>query len=277
MIVELMASLVLLGQAATATAAAAPAVAATYKLGPSDVVVINVLGQTTLSGRYHIGEDGTFEFPLIGRVEAEGKDAVSLEQEIVERLGRGYLRKPQVSVSVAEYASQRVFVIGEVRLPGSVPVTGGVTLLGLIARAGGLTDMAGGELVVVRSEAGARAAGPSLPAESGTSVVFRASVRDFRTGALARNERLQAGDTIFVPRAQAFQVLGQVRAPGSFVYESGMTVLRALSLAGGATELGAVNRLRILRDVDGKQQELRAKYEDRLEPGDTIFVPTRRW
>jgi polysaccharide biosynthesis/export protein len=254
-----------------------PASGAPYLLGAADVVVVNVLGQNTLSGRYQIGNDGAFEFPLIGRVEAGGKDTETLEREITERLAKGYLRKPQVSVAMAEYASQHVYVIGEVRVPGVVAVTGHITLLGAISRAGGLSETAGGELVLIRPAEGANALGPTLATEPNATVVFRANTRDLRTGSLARNDVLEPGDTVFVPRAQSFQVLGQVRTPGAFTFEPGMTVLRALSLAGGATELGASNRLRILRTVDGAQKEIRAKYQDRLEPGDTLFIPTRRW
>jgi polysaccharide export outer membrane protein len=264
-------------QSAVAPPPESAAPQAAYTLGVSDVVVINVLGQTTMSGRYQIGTDGTFEFPLIGRVEARGKDTEALEREIADRLSKGYLRKPQISVSIADYGSQRIYVVGEARVPGAVPVTGGITLLGAISRAGGLTDAAGGEFMLIRPGAGALAPGPSLPTEANATIVFRANTRDLRTGALTRNDVLQPGDTIFIPRAQSFQVLGQVRNPGSFVFEPGMTVLRALSLAGGATELGAVNRLKIIRTTDRAQTEVRAKYPDQLQPGDTLFIPTRRW
>jgi len=271
-------SLLLALQSVGAVAAPDPTPAeAPYVLGAADVVVINVLGQNSLSGRYQIGDDGAFEFPLIGRVEARGKDTEALERELTDRLSKGYLRKPQISVAMAEYASQRVYVIGEVRVPGVVTVTGHITLLGAISRAGGLAESAGGELMLIRPADGGAAMGPSLPSEPNATVVFRANTRDLRTGTLAKNDVLQPGDTIFVPRAQSFQVLGQVRNPGSFTFEPGMTVLRALSLAGGATELGASNRLKILRLVDGAQKEIRAKYPDPLQPGDTLFVPTRRW
>lgn len=250
---------------------------AVYTLGASDVIVVNVLGQTTMSGRYQIGTDGAFEFPLIGRIEARGKDTEALQREITDRLSKGYLRKPQISVSVVEYGSQRIYVVGEARIPGSVAVTGGITLLGAISRAGGLTDTAGGEFMLIRPAAGASAPGPSLPSEASATIVFRANTRELRSGTLTRNDVLQPGDTIFIPRAQTFQVLGQVRNPGSFVFEPGMTVLRAISLAGGATELGAVNRLKIIRTTDKTQTEVRAKYPDQLQPGDTLFIPTRRW
>ena len=116
-----------------------------------------------------------------------------------------------------------------------------------------------------------------MPGEPDVTVVMQASVRDLRRGAIARNEPLKPGDTIFVPRAETFQVLGQVLRPGSFPFETGMTVLRALSLAGGASELGATNRLKIMRILDGKTQDVKVKFDDRVQPGDTLVVPARVW
>jgi polysaccharide export outer membrane protein len=267
-------ALLLAAQAPTAAPDRAPVI---YALGAADVVVVNVLGQASMSGRYQIGADGSFEFPLIGRVEARGKDTDGLARELTDRLAEGYLRRPQVSVSVAEYVSQRVYVIGEVRVPGAVSVTGQVTLLGAISKAGGLTETAGGDFVLVRPSEGAHAPGPTLPNEPRATIVLKANTRDLRIGTLARNDVLNPGDTVFVPRAQTFQVLGQVRSPGSFTYEPGLTVLRALSSAGGATELGAVNRARIIRATDASQKEVSVKLNALVEPGDTIVIPTKRW
>jgi polysaccharide biosynthesis/export protein len=251
---------------------------AEYLIGSPDVLVINVWGQTNLSGRYQVAPDGNVTVPLIGAVLAAGRRPKQLETEIQERLAKGYLRLPQVSVSVAEYLSQRVFVMGEVKTPGPIAITGAMTLLDALARAGSLTEDAGGDLVVVRpSTAGTPSSSPVLPGEPDITIVVQVSVRDLRRGTLARNEALRPGDTVFVPRAESFQVLGQVNKPGSFSSETGMTVLRALSLAGGATALGATNRVKIVRVVDGKRQEVRARLEDPVRVGDTIVVPTRLW
>ena len=91
-------------------------------------------------------------------------------------------------------------------------------------------------------------------------------------------------DFLWGVATSAYQIEGCPLADGAgpniwhrFSHEPGMTVLQGLSLAGGATELGAVNRMKILRTVEGTQKEIRAKYPDRLEPGDTLFIPTRRW
>ena len=83
------------------------------------------------------------------------------------------------------------------------------------------------------------------------------------------------GDTLFVPRAETIDVIGQVNNPGQYTMEKGITVLRAISMAGGVTRLGSANRAKIIRIVDGKKTERSAKLDDRLQPGDTLIVQTR--
>src|SRR5690242_3937213 len=107
--------------------------AADYVIGPQDVLAITVFDQNDLSGRYAVETDGTFTFPLIGRVTASGSTLREFENELKRRLADGYFKNPQLTVSVEQYRSQRVFVMGEVRQPGPVPLTGGMTLIEALA------------------------------------------------------------------------------------------------------------------------------------------------
>ena len=112
----------------TASAAAAQS-AGDYQIGPQDVLTIQVFDQADLGGKYTVETDGTFSFPLIGRVRAGGMSLRALEGELKTKLADGYFRNPQVTVAIEQYRSQRVFVMGEVRAPGPVPLTGGMTLI----------------------------------------------------------------------------------------------------------------------------------------------------
>src|SRR5262245_49063944 len=96
-----------------------------YVIGPQDVLTIQVYDQADLGGKYSVEADGTFSFPLIGRVKAGGQTLRALEQDLKSKLADGYFRNPQVTVAIEQYRSQRVFVMGEVRQPGPVPLTGG--------------------------------------------------------------------------------------------------------------------------------------------------------
>ena len=261
-----------LGFVATAPAATAQS-AADYVIGAQDVLTVQVFDQADLGGKYTVEADGTFSFPLIGRVTAGGLTLRSFEVELKRKLADGYFRNPQVTVAVEQYRSQRVFVMGEVRAPGPVALTGGMTLIEALARAGSTQPTASGEVAVVRAPQGAK--GPVVPAQDAGTEVFRASIRDLESGALSQNIELRDGDTIFVPRAETAYVFGQVKNPGGYAVQKDTTVLQALSLAGGVTENGAMNRVKVVRIVDGAKREVKVKLTDIVRAGDTIIVPER--
>lgn len=246
-----------------------------YVVGPQDVLAITLYDQQDLSGKYTVEADGTFTFPLIGRVTAGGLTLRDVEKALRTKLADGFFKNPQVSVAVEQYRSQRVFVMGEVRTPGPYPLVGDMTLIEALARAGSTTEHAAGEALIVRSADASRPAGPVLPEEQRGAEVIRIDIKALQSGRLSSNASLRDGDTIFVPRAELVYVFGQVNRPGSYALQRGTTVLQALALAGGVTDRGTTGRLRIARVVDGKKTEVRVKLEDVVLPGDTIIVPER--
>jgi polysaccharide export outer membrane protein len=248
--------------------------ASDYVIGPQDVLTIQIYDQADLGGKYSVEADGTFSFPLIGRVRAGGQTLRALERELKSKLADGYFRNPQVTVAIEQYRSQRVFVMGEVRQPGPVPLTGGMTLIEALARAGSTTSTASGEVAIVRTSQ-EEVRGPVLPDQNTGSEVFRASIRELEGGALSQNLELHDGDTVFVPRAETIYVFGQVRTPGAYGVQANMTVLQALSLAGGVTEHGAIGRVRVARTENGAKKEIKVKLTDLVRPGDTVIVPER--
>lgn len=248
--------------------------AADYVIGPQDTLMIQVFDQPDLGGRYTVETDGTFSFPLVGRLKAGGLTLRGFETELKAKLADGYFRNPQVTVAIEQYRSQRVFVMGEVRQPGPVPLTGGMTLIEALARAGSTTSTASGEVAIVRAGQ-THAGGPLLPNGSPGTKVFRASVKDLESGQLSQNIELHDGDTIFVPRAEMVYVFGRVKAPGAYGVQAETTVLQALSLAGGVTEQGAINRIKVMRIDHGTKKEMKVKLTDTVRPGDTIIVPQR--
>jgi polysaccharide export outer membrane protein len=236
-----------------------------------------VWGHPELSGKFTIGDDGILSFPLVGQLTVAGRVASEVETELTTRLADGFLKDPRVSIEIQQYLSQRIFVIGEVRSPGPIPLTGAMTLLEALARAGSLTEQAGGEVVVLRPAADrvADGSGPLAPGQNGATELGRTSVQELRSGKLAANLVLRDGDTIFIPRSEPFFMLGQVRNPGAYTAQSGLTILRAISMAGGTTSLGSTGKIRIVRIVDGVKKEFKAKLDDGVKAGDTIFVGTR--
>jgi polysaccharide biosynthesis/export protein len=243
-----------------------------YVLGAQDVLNITVLGEEDLSRKYTIEQDGTFTFPLIGRITARGLTLRALEQELKTRLvSGGFLRNPEISVAVDAYQSQRIMVWGQVNNPGEYQLSGDTTLLSALAKAGSVTPNAGREAVIVR--AGKAAAGNGNPPEP---EIIKIDLHELQEGNLALNIPLRDGDTINVPKAQSVFVSGQVKNPSGYAVEEGMTVLQVVALAGGLTDRGSDRRINIIRTVDGKKKELKGvKLTALVQPGDTIVVGQR--
>jgi polysaccharide export outer membrane protein len=250
---------------------------AEYLIGPQDVLTVTVWDSPDLSGKFTVETDGSFTFPLIGRVKAGGLTLRQFEAELKKQLSDGYFKNPQVSVAVESYRSQRIFIVGEVRTPGTYQLTGDMTLIEAIARAGSTTPGAAPEAIVVRAPAGKAADGPTLPGQRPDEAdIEKVNLRDLQSGVLSQNVALRDGDTIFVPRAESIYVFGQVKSPGAYALQSvETTVLQALSLAGGVTDRGATNRIKIMRVVRGEKVEIKVKLTDLVQPGDTIVVPEK--
>ena len=245
-----------------------------YTIGPNDVLTVIVYNQPQLSGKFAVEADGSIAFPLLGRVSAGGFNVRAVEDKIRAGLAEGILNDPQVSVSVEQYRSQQIFVVGEVRQPGSLQFTGSMTLIEALARAGSTTDRAGTEAVIVRSSSGSAAPPAQDPNAPGATTV-RVKLQDLQSGALSQNVPLRAGDTIFVPRALTVFVSGQVRTPGEYPIREGLTVRQALALAGGVTDRGSNRRVQIIRVVNGKDVTYGVNLQQTVQAGDTIVVLER--
>jgi polysaccharide export outer membrane protein len=279
-----LASVALARQSTTAQAQAAqppqnePAQAFHYVIGPLDVLVITLWDQAETPGKFTVEADGSFTFPYIGRIQAAGLSLRQFEGELKKRLtDGGFFKNPQVSVAVEQYRSQQIFVVGEVRTPGAYILTGEMTLIEALARAGSTTISAADEAVIVRPKSGTQRTGPVLPDNQAVpSEIIKVDIKELQGGALGHNVALRDGDTLFVPRAESIYVFGQVKAPGAYPLQGkNRTVLQALSLAGGVTDRGSTNRIQIIRIVNGEKQEIKVKLTDTVKPGDTIIVKER--
>lgn len=103
--------------------------AGNYLIGPQDVLTIQLFDQADLGGKFPVEADGTISFPLIGRIHVAGLPLREIELELKKELSNGFFKNPQLSVSIEQYRSQRIFIVGEVRTPGSYPLTGDMTLI----------------------------------------------------------------------------------------------------------------------------------------------------
>lgn len=244
-----------------------------YEIGVQDILRVAVYGQDDLTQTVVVQADGTFLYPLIGRVKASGHTTSELERKLVILLSRGFIRNPQVTVSVQEYRSKNVYVMGEVSKPGPYPLTGAMTILELVSKAGLTAGTSAGEVLIVRPRA--EVSGPLLPADvadPAKAEVLRVNLALIQAGDISKNIALLPNDTVFIPPAPKVFVSGEVKNPGAYAFFTGMTARQLVSLAGGLTPQGSSGRLRVVRDQDGKPKETGIKLDESVQPGDTLVV-----
>ena len=212
--------------------------------------------------------------------EPEAADTIRVDlrdlQRGIARHGGVPLRNGD-TVIVPRAPTQRVFVIGEIANPGVFPLLGDMTLVEALAAAGSRTERASHEVILMRPASGAAADGSGLLAEPEAADTIRVDLRDLQRG-IARHGGvpLRNGDTVIVPRAPTIFVRGAVRNPGEYpLRRNDLTVSQVLARAGGGTWLGALDRIRALRIVDGEPREVRLELSDVVRPDDTIVVPRR--
>lgn len=253
--------------------AASSAQAQDYTIGAQDVLKITIWGQEDLSKEYPVDPDGFVPFPLVGRVKAGGLTTKDFAARLREALQKDYLVDPQVMVAVKEYRSQKVYVLGEAEKRGVFYLTGPSTLLDILSQAGGLSKVAGKQVVVVRNH--------RAPGSTGNTIL-RLNMDKIQAGDAKENVRLEDEDTIFVPKAHAFFVLGEVKKAGTYPLDKATSVLEAVILAEGFTEKAAPSGAKVIRrNPDGKEEtfalDLSGKFpKDRdfkIQDGDSLLIP----
>jgi len=178
----------LLGCAGSPATTSLPSVnAKTSNLGPGDTFEVSVYGEEDLSGKHRVAEDGSINFPLVGRIEVAGRGPAEIATAIRSALlERKLFRDPHVSVFLLEQTSAQVSVVGAVTKPGGFPLTRDMTIIQAIGAAGGLTALASGDNTIVTRKAEGQLKRFLVPVDA----ITEGRVQDFS---------LEAGDIVFVP------------------------------------------------------------------------------
>lgn len=254
------------------TPSPSPPVSREYVVGPEDVLRITVIGETEMSKEYRVNADGKFEFPMMTTaVQAGGLTARAIADTLTKGLS-DFIKRPQVTVELSVYRSQKVWVTGDVQKPGRLVLEGPTSLLDILSRAGWNAATGGDEVQVLHPRVTTN--GPVAPTQNMNADVQRVSVADLQSGKLL-SVAIQDGDTVFVPKAPTFYIQGQVRNPNEYLIKPRMTVEQAIIAAGGMTDRGTTGRLKVRRLVNGQLKEVPIKLTDLVLPGDTITVPQR--
>ncbi|MFZ2800230.1 MAG: polysaccharide biosynthesis/export family protein [Syntrophorhabdus sp.] len=253
-----------------------------YVIGPEDEISITVWDHPDLTRKIRVNLEGKISFPLIGEVPVGGLTTIEIEKKIGELLNKDYIINPQVSVVIESYKSSKVSIMGEVKMPGPYALTRRMNVVEALSMAGGLLSEADHEIMIVRPKKSDQAGRALLPEEVEDSEIIRIQIRDMlqREGDMeekARNIEVRNGDTIFVPKARMFYVTGEVMKPGQYAYQRGMSLLHAISTAGGFTEKARRSKVKVVRQSQGKKVELSLTLDKPIEPGDTVIVPESFW
>lgn len=238
--------------------------AGNYVAGAGDVLQIKVYDNPDLDTIARINSDGKILFPLIGEVSVTGKATSEIARIIADKLADGYIVNPQVSVFIKEFKSKKVVIIGQVEKPGMFEQSGPTTLLELISKAEGLKKNAGGKIIIKRGKKNGK------KNEEIISIDIKELMEE---GDPALNIALMDGDNVYVPKAGCFYVTGEVEKPNSYLYEKDMTVMKAIAMAGGFTDIADKDGVSIIRKKDGKEKKLKdVSMHEKVLPDDIIVV-----
>jgi len=251
-----------------------------YRIGPEDILEINVFEVEEMNRTVRVEEDGTITLPLIGRVAVGGLTQEGVAQKLTELLQAGFIKNPQVTIFIKEYKSRQVGVLGAVETPGSYQLVGRKTLLQMLSMAGGLSETAGNDVLILRE-------GPD-----GETSTIRIDLRElWVNGNKELNIPIEPNDVINVPVDREIRVFvtGRVRNPGPITAKlsEGITLLQAIAGAGGLAEGAKQTAITIKRKGPGGQEVMfKVNYRDvvkgkkmdmPLQEGDVVVVPESFW
>src|SRR3990167_9519755 len=197
-----------------------------FVIGPEDVLDIQVWDNKDLNQVTFVRPDGKISLPLVGEIQAAGKTVQGLTADLVAAYGKT-VKEPAVTVIVRDIKSRPVYFIGGFGRPGPLQLTRELNMLQALGIVGGVAAGADAEKgFVLRGD-------KRLPLDFDKLL---------KKGDLSQNPRLEPGDTVVVPIAEVVYIQGEVRAPGTVKYTTELTLVKAITLTGGLTQMAAAGR-----------------------------------
>jgi polysaccharide biosynthesis/export protein len=240
-------------------------------IGPGDQVQISVFDTPEMAQVARVTDTGTIPLSLGGDVKIAGETPAEAAHAIEKALVDGrFMLHPRVTVTVTQFATQNVSVLGEVKAPGAYPIGTPRSVIHVLALAGGLNESAARKITIER--AGSHEKVPYFVANQGDAALDTAVT-------------VNPGDTIFVPRAGIVYVLGDVGRPGGYTMtnnDAGITALELVARAGGTNHSAVPANARLIHKIAGTYTETplplslmqKGKSADiALEADDIIYVP----
>jgi polysaccharide export outer membrane protein len=251
-------------------------------VGPNDLIAVSVYDAPELSRTIRVGADGLIRLPMLQqRIKAEGLYPSDLETAISKALkAEQILNDPFVTVTIAAYHSRPVSVAGAVKMPLVFQAEGPTTLLEALARAQGLREDAGKEIIVSRSQPGS----DGKPVTLTRRISVRALIDDADPDL---NLKLVGGEEIRVPEISKIYIVGNVKRPGAFPVQDGSdtTVLQMLALAEGLMPFASKEAYIYRREAAGEKNEIpvpldkimrRQAPDVPLTANDILYIPDNK-
>ncbi len=253
-------------------AASETALAKEYVIGTADVIAISVLDNKELDTVVSVNPGGKIAVPLIGDVQAAGLTVTELRNRLTQELVKK-VKSPQITVSLREVNSYRIYFLGRVGKPGVLTSKSEITLLQALSMAGGIQDGADLSLAYVAR---------------GTERVPVNFVKLWRNGDLSQNITLDPDDTIVFPDnpLNVIYVMGEIKQPGMlpFMKERDWTALKAIAAVGGFTQFASRSKSYLIREGGGSKTTIPVDFNDLMRnpgagkdvpliPGDILVVP----
>jgi polysaccharide export outer membrane protein len=234
-----------------------------HRLFPGDTIRLVVFGEKELSlGNIRIPQSGKVSFPLVGSLDVAGKTTSELEAVLRESLAQGYVRNPRLTVTIESY--RPIFVLGAAQKIGSFAYSEGLTIAKAIAVAGGAKNSARENGISILRDG--QIVHENLPLDSQMQVL---------SGDIITLEE----DIGVSEKASSYVYLhGEVGKPGEYEYRRGLTVEKAIVLAGGFTLRASRRKISVSRIVEGENEPRKLKKVELylpVEPGDIIDVGAR--
>lgn len=259
-----------------------------YVIGPEDILKISFWQDPALDQTVMVRQDGKITLSIIGEITAAGLTSRELSEKIQSNVSLYHKGISQAAVTVIGFNSQKVFVTGQVGLPGKRTFEVIPDVWTVIKEAGGTTEAADlTRVTIIRS------------GENGGERITVNLLEAIANGTVERLPKLESGDTIEIPkmaggvpgrqlagdytqRKNLFYVLGEVRVPGTHAFEEGLDILDAIGVAGGTSAMADLKSVRIVSKIGGGSSVIKVnlkKYQRDgqarrllIKPEDTVII-----
>lgn len=225
-------------------------------IGSGDILKITVFDHPEMTVEVQVNNTGAIKFPLLGDIQVSNMTFSEAESVIENKLKTGsYILNPQVNILVEKNVSQQVSVTGEVNRPGRFSIESEMRVLDLLALSGGVTINSGDEIILIQKN-------------TKKSLFLFDISNDPKLNII-----IHPNDTLFIPKAKQIYVYGQVNRPGVFKLERNMSIMNAIAIAGGFSQIADKSDIKIQRkDDNGDVKEIDADMKSKLEADDVVYI-----